>query len=100
MCRACGSARRNQGRPPSRQSCVGAATRKEFARFLGISINSSTELEYQLELARDFGVLPQRPWRSLQNEAVEVRMMTCGYRASILRADAKERRKKGRGKAH
>ncbi len=75
----------------------GASTRKEYARFLDIGIKSSSELEYQLELARDYGVLAVRIWRHLQAETVEVRKMLCGYRATVLRADARERSMKARG---
>lgn len=79
-----------------------ASTQKEFARFLGISIKSSSELEYQLELARDHGVLPLRLWRYLQQEALEVRKMLCGYRSSVLQAKAREgpRRKQRTGTPH
>jgi len=35
----------------------GATSPKELARFLGISIKSTMELEYQLKLALDYGVL-------------------------------------------
>jgi four helix bundle protein len=35
----------------------GARSRKEFARFLDVSIKSCSELEAELELAKDYGVL-------------------------------------------
>ena len=35
----------------------GAATRREFARYLDISIKSGAELDYRLQLARDDGSL-------------------------------------------
>ena len=40
-------------------------TQKEFARFLDIAIKSASELEAQLELARDYGVLAEHEWKSM-----------------------------------
>lgn len=62
-----------------------AATQKEFARFLDISIKSSGETEYQLQQARDFGLLGDRDWRAMSAETVEVRRMLVGLRKKILR---------------
>ena len=66
---------------------AGAATRKEFARFLDISIKSASEVDYRLELARDNGVLPYRVWKQLALEVVEIRKMLFALRRAILRAD-------------
>jgi four helix bundle protein len=65
----------------------GSTSRKDFARFLDISIKSSCELEYQLQLAADYGLLTRRDWRSLSSEAVEVRRVLCGFRRTVLEAD-------------
>jgi four helix bundle protein len=65
----------------------GARSRREFARFLDVSIKSSCELEYHLQLAKDCGVLSDRSWRSLSAETVEVRRMSCGLRRRVLEAD-------------
>lgn len=65
----------------------GASTRKEFARFLDIGIKSTCELEYQLQLAADCGVLPQRTLKSLSAETVEVRRMLCGLRRALRETD-------------
>ena len=35
----------------------GASSRKEFARYLDISIKSTFEVEYQLQLAKDYSIL-------------------------------------------
>jgi four helix bundle protein len=64
----------------------GASTRKEFARFLDISIKSTSELEYQIQLATDCGVLTRYKWRSLTAETVEIRRMLCGLRRAVLEA--------------
>ena len=61
-----------------------AASRKDFARFLDISIKSTGELEYHLQLARDHGlILPDR-WQSLTADATEVRRMLVGLRRRLL----------------
>ncbi len=65
----------------------GATTRKEFARFLDISIKSTCELEYQLQLATDCGVLASRDWQSVSAETIEIRRMLCGLRRAVLEAD-------------
>jgi four helix bundle protein len=54
----------------------GANFRKEFARYLEISIKSNFELEYQLQLAYDNCALGDRSWRGLTAQTVEVRRMT------------------------
>ena len=65
----------------------GAATRKEFARFLDISIKSTSEVDYQLELARDYEVLPYHDWKALASEAVQIRKMLFALRRAVLAAD-------------
>lgn len=62
----------------------GASSQKEFARFLDISIKSSTELEGQLHLARACGILSPDEWQRLTTETVDVRRMLCGLRAKVL----------------
>lgn len=69
----------------------GAMSNKEFARYLNISIKSSMELEYQFQLARDYGVMSKLAWQVLTDEVVEIRKMLCGYRSSVLGSDDKER---------
>ena len=61
-------------------------TQKEFARFLDIAIKTASELEAQLELARDYGVLAEHRWRMMSTEAVEIRRMLCGLRAKVRAA--------------
>ncbi len=62
----------------------GSTSSKEFARFLDISIKSTCELEYQLQLATDCDLLPPRVWSSLSAETVEIRRMLCGLRRRVL----------------
>ncbi len=62
----------------------GAESRKELARFLTISIKSSSELQYQLFLTRGYGVLDADSWEKLTDETIEIRRMLCGLRKKVL----------------
>jgi four helix bundle protein len=64
----------------------GANSQREFARFLDIAIKSSTELEAQLELAREYGVLSETKWETLTRSAISVRRQLCTLRARVLDA--------------
>ena len=64
----------------------GASSQKEFARFLDISIKSAFELEYQLELAYDYGVLPSERHVRLAQETVEIRKMTFALQQKVLQS--------------
>lgn len=61
----------------------GASSQAELARFLEISIKSTMELEYQLQLARDYGILPQAEWEKLSTGTIDARRMLCGFRAKV-----------------
>jgi four helix bundle protein len=70
-----------------------AASQKDFARFLEVSIKSAGEVEYELQLAYDCGVLHYQNWKSLTAHTVEVRRMTIGLRKKVLaRLDNREQR--------
>jgi four helix bundle protein len=62
----------------------GSSGQKELARFLEISIKSSMELEYQLEVSKDYGILEDSEWTSLSKETVEIRKMLSGLRRKVL----------------
>lgn len=62
----------------------GANSPREFARFLDIGIKSAIELEYQLALAKDYGVLRYSVWETLTVETIDVRKMLFGLRARVL----------------
>lgn len=62
----------------------GASGSKESARFLDISIKSTCELEYQLELAVEAELLKESVGVPLGDEAVEIRKMLCGLRRKVL----------------
>lgn len=61
-----------------------ASTPREFARFLEISIRSTGEVEYQLQLAHDYGLLPALVWQPLTTDTIEVRRMLFGLRRQVL----------------
>lgn len=62
----------------------GAATPKEFARYLDIGIKSTSEAEYQLQLAKDYRIIGVQLWARLTREAVEIRKMLFGLRRAVL----------------
>lgn len=65
----------------------GGRSQKDFARFIDVSIKSTSELECQFELAKDYGALTHRHWQALTKEAVDVRRMLCGLRAKVVAAE-------------
>ena len=62
----------------------GSASQKDFSRFLDIAIKSAFELEYQLLLGRDYGVLQDAEWRAMSNETIEIRKMLYRLRQKVL----------------
>ena len=53
-------------------------SRKDFARFLRYAVNSNTELEYQIILARDIEAIPETASAALLPAIEEVRKMLYG----------------------
>ncbi len=68
----------------------GSSSQKELARFLDISIKSASELDYQLVLARDYGVLVDSEWMALSEATIDLRRMLCGLRAKVLESGQRE----------
>jgi four helix bundle protein len=68
----------------------GSSSQKEFARFLEISIKSAFELEYQLQLALDYGVLRIDRHTDLSQETIAIRKMTFSLRKKVLGLTARE----------
>jgi len=56
----------------------GQQSAREFSRFLRISLNSTTELEYHLLAARDLGALRASDYLTLLTQVIEVRKMLYG----------------------
>jgi len=75
----------------------GAATSKEFARFLSISSKSTMELESQLELAKAYGIISPQDLTALTVEVSTVRRMLWGLRARVLAAP--QQTENGNGKS-
>ena len=59
-------------------------SQKEFASYLQSTISSSSELEYHLKVAHDYGVLSQRNWQDLTRDTIEVRKMVTVLRKRVL----------------
>jgi four helix bundle protein len=78
----------------------GAATNKEFARFLDMSIKSAFEVDYRLELAKDYELITPLRWQELVAEVVEIRKMTYGLRRTVLARDATPPKPKRRMRGH
>jgi four helix bundle protein len=76
---------------------AGHASQAQFNRFLEISLASASELEYQLLLAQDLGLIPPREYAQLEARVGEVRAMMLGLRKRIAtrqRADRPSSSKK------
>lgn len=56
----------------------GQNSERNFARFLGFALNSSSELEYHLVVARDIRAISLNDFRSLTDQLIEVRKMLRG----------------------
>ena len=52
----------------------------QFYRYLGMALASSTELEYQLILARDLNYIPADVHRQLDKDLAEVKRMLVAFR--------------------
>jgi four helix bundle protein len=61
----------------------GADSQKDFARFLGTAIKSAMELENQLKLAKDYGILSKIDWELLSESTIDIRRMLYGLRKKV-----------------
>lgn len=62
----------------------GAATNKEFARFLDMSIKSANETEGHLLSARDLELFSRDDWQKFTAETIEIRKMIYVYRRKVI----------------
>jgi four helix bundle protein len=62
----------------------GAASQREFARYLDIAIKSSSETQHHLMVANERGLLATAEYAPLADEAVEIRRMLYGLRRKLL----------------
>ena len=65
----------------------GAATRKDFAKYLDNSIKSANETEGHLLKARDLDLISLPEWQKYSAETIEVRKMIFGYRNKVRASD-------------
>ena len=63
---------------------VGQQSRKDFARFISIALNSTSELEYHLIVLRDTRLMSESDFRSLLAQVIEVRKMLHGLRRRVI----------------
>jgi four helix bundle protein len=68
----------------------GAATSREFARSLDMSIKSLNETEGHLLSARDLDLFTLHEWQRFSTETVEIRKMTYTYRKKVLQTAVDE----------
>jgi four helix bundle protein len=62
---------------------AGQTSRREFGRFIGFALNSSSELEYHLIVGRDTRVISHSDFQALTAQTVEVRRMLHGLRSRV-----------------
>ena len=67
----------------------GASSPREFARFLEIAIKSSNEVDAQLQLALDYGIVSEREALSAGDEVMQIRMMLTALRKRVLSEQSK-----------
>ena len=68
----------------------GATSQREFARYLDISIKSTLELEAQLQLTKDYGILGTADWKAISHLVSNVRRMLCGLRSKVVASTQKQ----------
>ena len=65
-------------------------TRKEFARFVGYSLTSASEVENHLAIARDLKAIPPSTVDSLLAQTITIRKMLYGLHESLSEPKPKE----------
>lgn len=61
---------------------------KEFARFLGYALNSSSELEYHLIVARDTKLIDEKDYTALVSQTITIRKMLFSLLKRLSTPDA------------
>lgn len=56
---------------------------KDFVRYLDIASGSAGELDYQILLAKDLGMVSSNKYDQLYSELIEIRKMLNGFRKAI-----------------
>jgi four helix bundle protein len=68
---------------------TGQRSGREFGRFIGFALNSASELEYHLLIARDVGLIGASDFEALSSRAIEVRKMLHGLQNRVIVASAR-----------
>jgi len=63
---------------------TGQKSGKEFGRFIGFALNSASELEYHLIVARDIRLIGANDFEALSSRTVEIRKMLHGLQNSVM----------------
>ena len=58
---------------------------KDFARYLDIASGSAGELDYQILLVKDLGMISDKQCNQLYSELTEIRKMLNGFRNAICK---------------
>ena len=72
---------------------------KDFGRFLGYALNSSSELEYHLIVARDTKAMGESDFVSLISQTITVRKMLYGLLKRLSTPDRDSGSQETRGKS-
>jgi len=72
---------------------TGQKSGKEFGRFIGFALNSASELDYHLIVARDLHLIGASDFESLSSRTVEVRKMLHGLQNTVTTAPRTPKRK-------
>jgi four helix bundle protein len=64
-------------------------TRKEFARYVGMALSSSSEVEHHLIVMRDLQTIPMSTFDSLSAQTITVRKMLYGLRRALRDGEEK-----------
>jgi four helix bundle protein len=63
---------------------TGQKSSREFARFVRFALNSTSELEYHLIVARDFRAITRTDFESLSSQTIEARKMLHGLLRALM----------------
>jgi four helix bundle protein len=63
---------------------TGQESGKDFGRFIRYALNSSSELEYHVTVARDIQAIDATDFDSLTAQTIEVRKMLHGLRETVM----------------
>lgn len=69
----------------------GQRSEREFARFLRIALNSGSELQYHLIVARELRLISEQDFTSLSDQTTEVRKMIHGLLSRLSFASQRTR---------